>query len=150
MLAHRDGGGGKLALKVLGAPPSACRSYVLENDPVPRALISADPNFRAAASWAPVARLLQLRQALLGPGSMLSSERFMFENVGDTFLLRWSPQAGHAVVSCGPVCVLHPDLRTCCMHATMWDWASVWRTSGDAGDGTVNAEACQSRSVHFS
>lgn len=47
VLSHNDGGGGHRVLQVLGLPDSAVHSFVLEHDPVPRALITADPAFNA-------------------------------------------------------------------------------------------------------
>lgn len=47
MLAHERGGGGGPVLQALGLPPDAINSFVLEMDPVPRALLSVDPTFQA-------------------------------------------------------------------------------------------------------
>lgn len=51
--AHQQGGpgkgmregGGLDAGQLLGLPDSAVRNFVLDNDPVPRALLSVDPSF---------------------------------------------------------------------------------------------------------
>ncbi len=48
-------------LQALGLPASAVRSFVLDNDPVPRAMLSADPAFALLKQSAPVAWLLQAR-----------------------------------------------------------------------------------------
>lgn len=68
-----------------------CRGFVLQHDPVPRALVTADPYFRALARVGPVATLLAARRALLGDGGMLSEGRFVYENVGQTLLMSWQP-----------------------------------------------------------
>lgn len=47
VLAHEHGGGGGPVLQALGLPPDAINSFVLEMDPVPRALLSVDPTFQA-------------------------------------------------------------------------------------------------------
>lgn len=46
MLAHERGGGGQPVLEALSLPPDAINSFVLEMDPVPRALLSVDPTFQ--------------------------------------------------------------------------------------------------------
>lgn len=47
VLAHERGGGGPPVLQALGGlPPDALNSFVLEMDPVPRALLSVDPTFQ--------------------------------------------------------------------------------------------------------
>lgn len=51
-------------LQALGLPASAMRSFVLDNDPVPRAMLSADPAFALLKQSAPVAWLLQAREFL--------------------------------------------------------------------------------------
>jgi hypothetical protein len=73
------------------------RDFVLQNDPVPRALLSVDPTFQALKQWSPVRGLLALRGALLGEGSPLSSSRFLFEAVGDVYLIKWEPSGGTQV-----------------------------------------------------
>lgn len=47
--------------QALGLPASAVRSFVLDNDPVPRAMLSADPAFALLKQSAPVSWLLQVR-----------------------------------------------------------------------------------------
>ena len=34
--------------------PNSVRNYVLDNDPVPRALLSVDPTFEALKDWMPI------------------------------------------------------------------------------------------------
>lgn len=85
------------ALQVLGLPEGSIRSFVLENDPVPRALLSVDPTFTALKNSRPGAALLRLRSWLLGPSVPLTPDRFLADNVGEVNLLRWTPDAGHRV-----------------------------------------------------
>lgn len=56
---------------------------------MPRALVTADPYFRALARLGPVQALLAARRALLGDGSVMSEGRFVYENVGQTLLMSW-------------------------------------------------------------
>lgn len=65
------------------------RNYVLQDDPVPRALLSADPAFLALQQSPAVAGLLRLREQWLGRGA-LSPGRFLFHPAGDVYLLRQS------------------------------------------------------------
>jgi hypothetical protein len=46
VLAHAEGGGGTPVMGLLGLPASALRNFALENDPVPRALLSVDPTYQ--------------------------------------------------------------------------------------------------------
>jgi hypothetical protein len=54
-------------------------SFCLQNDPIPRVLLSVDPAFAMVKEWGAVQQLLQLRGWLLGDGSALSPSRFLFE-----------------------------------------------------------------------
>ena len=85
---------------MLGLPEGSMRSFVLENDPVPRALLSIDPTFTALKNSAPGSALLRLRHWLLGPGVPLTPDRFLADNVGEVNLLRWTPDSGHKVCKC--------------------------------------------------
>ncbi|MEW5313946.1 MAG: hypothetical protein WDW38_005476 [Sanguina aurantia] len=89
VLAHVNGGGGAEVLRVLGASRSSCWNYVLENDPIPRALLQSDLSLNLLRSVLPVDSLLRLR-GWFSPGSLLSDRRFVYENVGDVVLLRHS------------------------------------------------------------
>ena len=80
---------------------------MLENDPVPRALLSVDPTFTALKQSRPGAALLQLRHWLLGPGVPLTPERFLADNVGDVHLIKWSPDSGHKVSASHPAASKH-------------------------------------------
>lgn len=84
-------------MQVLGLPEGSVRSFVLENDPVPRALLSVDPTYTALRNSQPGAALLRLRSWLLGPGVPLTPDRFLADNVGEVNLLRWTPDGGHRV-----------------------------------------------------
>ncbi|PNW71802.1 hypothetical protein CHLRE_16g688700v5 [Chlamydomonas reinhardtii] len=99
VLAHSGGGGGARALRFLRAPPASCVNWVLEHDPIPRAMLTADPYLTAARKAVPgLSALLALRGAVLGEGSALSSGRFLYEALGETMLLRWSSKGGCEVV----------------------------------------------------
>ncbi|KAG2433103.1 hypothetical protein HYH02_012806 [Chlamydomonas schloesseri] len=99
VLAHSSGGGGARALRLLRAPPAACVNWVLEHDPIPRAMLTADPYLTAARKAVPgLSALLALRGAVLGEGAALSSGRFLYETLGETMLLRWSSKGGCEVV----------------------------------------------------
>ncbi len=58
-----------------------------QDDPVPRALLSADPAFLALKQSSAVAGLLRLREQWLGQG-VLSPTRFLFHPAGDVYLVR--------------------------------------------------------------
>lgn len=86
-------------LAAVGLPEGSVKNFVLENDPVPRALLSVDPTFELLKGWGAVKGLLQLRELLAGAGSPLSSSRFLFESVGQVHLIKWTPEgAGAAAV----------------------------------------------------
>lgn len=87
---------GRSILQALKLPLSSVRNYVLQDDPVPRALLSADPAFMALKQYPAVAGLLRLREQWLGQG-VLSPTRFLFHPAGDVFLVRWSAETGHSV-----------------------------------------------------
>ena len=84
-------------VQVVGLSAARVRSFVLDNDPVPRAMLSVDPTFALLRNAAPVSWLLEARRRLLGAGAALTPERFLFENVGGVYLIRWSPESGQKV-----------------------------------------------------
>lgn len=86
-----------LGMQMLGLQKGSLQSFVLENDPVPRALLSVDPTFTALKQSRLGAALLQLRHSFLGPGVPLTPERFLADNVGQVNLIRWTPETGHKV-----------------------------------------------------
>jgi hypothetical protein len=73
--------------------------YVLEGDPVPRALLSADPTFASLKKQGGIfSAALALNQRLFGEGSPLTPTRFLFEPLGVVKLVRWSAAGGSEVV----------------------------------------------------
>ncbi|KAI3436571.1 hypothetical protein D9Q98_005987 [Chlorella vulgaris] len=95
-MSQGEGEDGRSILQAARMPPGAVRNYVLQDDPVPRALLSADPAFLALQQNTAVAGLLRLRERWLGQG-VLSPTRFLFHPAGDVFLIRWTAEAGHSV-----------------------------------------------------
>ena len=89
--------GGSAILAALGMAPGAVRNYVLDDDPVPRVLLTADPSFQVLKASPAAAALLQLRERVLGPGAVLSPSRFLYHTVGAVLLLRWSPERGYSI-----------------------------------------------------
>eukprot|EP00884_Botryococcus_braunii_P015633 jgi/Botrbrau1/2753/Bobra.0164s0032.1 len=85
-------------LSVLGLPKSAMRNFVLDNDPVPRAMLSVDPSFTFLKKVAPIKALLEMRERWVGPGASLTPNRFLYVTVGELHYIRWSSQDGHKVV----------------------------------------------------
>ena len=79
-------------------PASSMRSFVLEGDVIPRAMLSSDPSFTLLKRWSVVRAGLQLRETLFGSGVPLSPSRFLFDSVGDTYLIRWDAKTGPQVV----------------------------------------------------
>jgi len=82
------------------------RNFILQNDPIPRALLSVDPTYQLFAGLPVVQSLLELRAWLAGSsGAPLSPTRFLFETVGEVHFIKWSAQG-----ECGGferrVCVL--------------------------------------------
>ena len=79
-------------------PASAIRSFVMEGDVIPRAMLSSDPSFTLLKRWSVVRAGLQLRETLFGSGVPLSSSRFFFDSVGDVYLITWDAQTGPQLV----------------------------------------------------
>ena len=89
--------------------PGLVRNYVLQDDPVPRALLSADPALLALTRHPAVEGLLRLRRQWLsgeaggdrgssyGDAPSLSPSRFLFHPAGEVRLVRWSAAGGHRV-----------------------------------------------------
>lgn len=98
VLSLNQGHDGAAILEALGMAPTSVRNYVLDNDPVPRALLSVDPTFAAIKGWTPFKSLLELRERFLGPGVVLSPSRFLYHTVGPVYLIRWSQEEGHTVL----------------------------------------------------
>ncbi len=72
-----------MAVQLLNLPPGTVRSFVLDNDPVPRAMLSVDPTFAMLKQSAPMSWVLEARRAFLGSGVSFTPEKFLYENVGD-------------------------------------------------------------------
>ena len=51
-----------LPVQLLSLPPGAVRSFVLDNDPVPRAMLSVDPTFAMLKQSAPMSWVLEARR----------------------------------------------------------------------------------------
>jgi hypothetical protein len=69
------------------------------------------------------ARAMQARRALFGEGAALTPDRFLFGNVGEVHLIRWSPEHGHRVrcarrAAVGALAIqaasLPPHITACC------------------------------------
>ncbi len=68
-----------ICAQALDMPASSMRSFVLEGDVIPRAMLSSDPSFTLLRRWSVVRAGLQLRETLFGSGVPLSSSRFLFD-----------------------------------------------------------------------
>ena len=79
-------------------PASSMRSFVMEGDVIPRAMLSSDPSFTLLKRWSVVRAGLQLRETLFGAGVPLSSSRFFFDSVGHVYLITWDATTGPQVV----------------------------------------------------
>ncbi|CAG9465755.1 unnamed protein product [Pedinophyceae sp. YPF-701] len=79
--------GPSAALRALGLPAGALRSFVVDNDPIPRAFLQADPVWALVKKFPPARGLLALRDAIGGAGGVMSSTRFLFDPVGELYLL---------------------------------------------------------------
>ncbi|KAI8467487.1 MAG: hypothetical protein J3K34DRAFT_460375 [Monoraphidium minutum] len=102
VMAHAEGGGGDRVLHELGLPRGQCRNFVLQNDPIPRALLSVDPTYQMLSGLPVVQSLLELRARLAGHGTALSPQRFLFETVGEVHFIKWTPQDGAQVLLLEP------------------------------------------------
>ncbi|KAL0056403.1 hypothetical protein WJX82_010947 [Trebouxia sp. C0006] len=104
VLAHRDGKDGNAILQMLGLPSAGLRSYVLDSDPIPRAMLSIDPTFSFFKEWPAVKGLLQMRQWFMGQTSapLVNPARFLYDNVGEVFLIKWTVGQGHKVQQLAP------------------------------------------------
>lgn len=51
-----------LPVQLLSLPSGAVRSFVLDNDPVPRAMLSVDPTFAMLKQSAPMSWVLEARR----------------------------------------------------------------------------------------
>ena len=95
--ALKHGGNGGDLPRALRVPPSNLRSYVLDQDPVPRTLLAADPALAALKELPAVRALMGLRERLVGDGPVLSKSRFLYHAAGTVFLVRWEQERGYTV-----------------------------------------------------
>ncbi len=72
-----------LPAQVCGLPQGCVKSFVLDNDPIPRAMLSVDPTFALLKQSTPLSFLLETRRRLFGSGASFTPERFLYENVGE-------------------------------------------------------------------
>ena len=92
----------EVLLQILGMRSSAIQNFVLESDPVPRAMLSVDPTFVYLKRFSAVKSLLELREQWLGGQPTFSPKRFLYENVGDVHLILWRSRNGLQVSSYAP------------------------------------------------
>ncbi|CAL5225467.1 g8288 [Coccomyxa viridis] len=89
-------------MSLLNLPPGTVRSFVLDNDPVPRAMLSVDPTFAMLKQSAPMSWVLEARRAFLGSNVSFTPEKFLYENVGDVYLIKWTAESGQKVIPLAP------------------------------------------------
>lgn len=93
VLTHKDGSSRRV-LALLGLQAAQVRAFVLQNDPVPRAMLAADPAFSIVKKWSVTRQLLELRGWFLGQGAMFSTQRFLYDKIGHVYLITWAEDAG--------------------------------------------------------
>lgn len=96
---------------MVNLPDGSVKSFVLDNDPIPRAMLSVDPTFALLKQSAPLSFLLETRKRLFGSGASFTPERFLYENVGDV--------SDHAAC-CWPV-ISHLNCMLNCLSYTSPD-----------------------------
>ena len=87
-------------LQVLGLSSRHLRSFVLDSDPIPRALLSIDPTFSYVQSWSAVKGFMQIRQWFTGQPAetpAVNPARLLYANVGEVYLIKWTVGGGHKV-----------------------------------------------------
>ena len=85
---------------MLGLSSRHLRSFVLDSDPIPRALLSIDPTFSFVQSWSAVKGLMQIRQWFTGQPAEIPAvnpARLLYANVGEVYLIKWTMGGGHKV-----------------------------------------------------
>ncbi|KAK9841107.1 hypothetical protein WJX74_000038 [Apatococcus lobatus] len=92
----------RTAIQVLGMRSAAIQNFVLENDPIPRAMLSVDPSFVYLKRFSAVQSLLEFRERWLGGQAIFSPKRFLYENVGDVHLILWRSRHGLQVLPLSP------------------------------------------------
>lgn len=93
-------------LQLLGLPAASLRSFVLDSDPIPRAMLSIDPTFAFFKQWPAVKTIMQVGRWFMGQPapSTVTPARFMYNNVGQVYLIKWTVSQGHKVSS---TCLAH-------------------------------------------
>lgn len=88
-------------LQLLGLPAASLRSFVLDSDPIPRAMLSIDPTFAFFKQWPAVKNIMQAGRWLMGQQAPppITPAKFMYNNVGEVYLIRWTVGQGHKVSS---------------------------------------------------
>jgi pimeloyl-ACP methyl ester carboxylesterase len=84
-------------LPAIGLSGTSVRNYILDNDPIPRAMLAADPAFSALKENNIIKSLLQLRERMAGKGASFTPERFLFQPAGAVHLIKWSADRGQTV-----------------------------------------------------
>jgi pimeloyl-ACP methyl ester carboxylesterase len=84
-------------LPAIGLRGTSVRNYILDNDPIPRAMLAADPAFSALKENNIIKSLLQLRERMAGKGASFTPERFLFQPAGAVHLIKWSADRGQTV-----------------------------------------------------
>ena len=88
-------------LQLLGLPAASLRSFVLDSDPIPRAMLSIDPTFAFVKQWPAVKNIMQVGRWFMGQQTPVpvSPAKFMYNNVGEVYLIKWTVGQGHKVSS---------------------------------------------------
>ena len=88
-------------VQLLGLPAASLRSFVLDSDPIPRAMLSIDPTFAIFKQWPAVKNIMQVGRWFMGQQAPLpvTAARFMYNNVGEVYLIKWTVGQGHKVSS---------------------------------------------------
>ena len=87
---------GQSCEQAVGLETGSLNSYVLDNDPIPRALLSMDPTFDWLRRWGVVGRAVSAGSAWLGLPAPSPSPALL-HNAGSIYLVKWSADAGHQV-----------------------------------------------------
>ena len=86
-------------LQLLSLPPAGLRSFVLDSDPIPRAMLSIDPTFAFVKQWPAVKSVMQIGRWFTGQQgpAPVTLGRFMYNSVGEVYLIKWTVGHGHKV-----------------------------------------------------
>lgn len=84
----------------------------------------------------PVKALLELRERWAGPAASFTTNRFLYETVGQLHYIRWTPQDGHKVR-------LAPLLFALRVRPRMWVFSILRMHESAAGtEGRLSSQAC--------